>query len=90
MNKNTKQALLKAKRRLKTSLALSGAVSYIVVASFALVVVSRDGSTYGGQFDNQWEGGINDHIKLCSYYSGGTCFGGSCRNGGWSSIGFVF
>ena len=52
-------------------------------------MLSWDGCTYGGQFDIQWKGGINDSI-LDSCYSGGTCCGGSGRNGGCSSWGVVY
>jgi hypothetical protein len=54
MDKNTKHALRKAKGGSKKTVSLSGAVSYIAVASLALVVVSRHGCTYEGQFDNPW------------------------------------
>ena len=66
MDKNTKQALQKAKTGLSKTILVPGGVSYIAVASLALVLVSRDGCTYGGQFDNPWDGGINDPRKLCS------------------------
>jgi hypothetical protein len=89
-DKNTKQALQKAKRGLSKAVSLPGAVSYIAVASLALVVVSRDSGTYSGQVDNPWEGGINDPRKLRSCCSGGNCFGGSCRNGGCGSSGDVY
>ena len=90
MDKNTKQALQKAKRGLSKTVSLPGAVSYIAVASLALVVVSRNGCTYSGQADNPWEGGISDPRKLCSCCSGGNCFGGSCRNGGCGSSGDAY
>jgi hypothetical protein len=42
MDKDTKQALRNAKRGLRNTVSLSGAFSYIAVASLALIVISRD------------------------------------------------
>ncbi len=42
MDKNTKQALRKEKQGLRNTVSLSGAISYITVASLALIVISRD------------------------------------------------
>ena len=80
MDKNTKQALWQAKRGVRKTVSLLGAVSYFVVASLALILVSRDSCTCAGQFDNLREGDINYTRKLCSCY----------RNSGCSSSGAVY
>ena len=80
MDKNTKQALWQAKRGVRKTVSLLGAVSYFAVASLALILVSRDSCTCAGQFDNLREGGINYTRKLCSCY----------RNSGCSSSGAVY
>ncbi len=51
---------------------LSGAVSYIAVASLALEVVSWDSAAH---MDDSLITGINDPRKLCSCFSGGHCLG---------------
>jgi hypothetical protein len=69
MDKNTKQALRKAKRGLRNTVSLSGAISNIAVAPLALIVISRDhnggAQNEQGDYDLIGSGGDDELGWVC-------------------------